>query len=783
MKSSVQRALGVLCLCSAIVLSACGGDTGGCTIDIDCSSGKVCKGGACVAPGQCAPGVLSCSDSSQCGAQNICSSGCCTPVSGCATSTDCTDASLPHCNATSHVCEKCASSTQCPSSKVCSSAGRCEAGCAADTDCKVAGKTRCTTGGFCGECKASADCTDAARPICGSGVCFGCGSNADCGGATPVCNPSSKACVVCLDAQNSGGVNPACTGPAKPLCDGNSVCIGCNTTAQCDGGKVCDAGTKTCRTPALASFASSASTLTPSATATLTATLDVATPSGVDVTVSITSGGGSLAAPKITIAAGATSGTVVYTAPGAVDTVALKASFGGVDKTVNLVVSAAPVALDSLTPAAASVLVGATTTLTATLTAQATTSTVIGLVSSAPGTATVPASVTIAAGASTASVTVTGVAANASSATITASYGGVDKTANVTVTAAASSFMVIRVDGGGAALAATAAAVFVEERKFSDGSLVRSVAMPTTVAATGNTALVLTGNSGTEGGLSRSANGKYVTLGGYSMAVGTATPNTTTGTVATRVAGRIDAAGNIDTTTRFGTTQFSAGTIRGVTSSTGAEFWASGSNSGVVYTTLGGTAPVALNTAPPINNRHINIFGGNLYVSQATGVFQGISAVGTGLPTAATTITLLSGFPTASATTISPATFAMLDTDNNGTMDTLYLAHEAVPAVADTLAVEKWTLSGTTWSKSAMVPKLPTGAGASGAIGVTVLVDGGVTRVVATSFESASTVPNRIVTFIDDGSASPAATVLITSASTAGSAVAAFRGLALSPTP
>ena len=158
MKSSFQRALGVLCLLSAALLSACGGDTAGCVLDTDCGTGKVCKTGACVAPGQCAPDVLSCSESAQCGAQKICSSGCCTPVTGCATSTDCTDASLPHCNATSHVCEKCSSSTQCSGGKVCSPLGRCEASCLGDGDCtKLTSTPKCTAGGYCGQCKIVSD--------------------------------------------------------------------------------------------------------------------------------------------------------------------------------------------------------------------------------------------------------------------------------------------------------------------------------------------------------------------------------------------------------------------------------------------------------------------------------------------------------------------------------------------------------------------------------------------------------------------------------------------------
>ncbi|MBD2767718.1 hypothetical protein IC235_07410 [Hymenobacter sp. BT664] len=43
----------------------------------------------------------------------------------------------------------------------------------------------------------------------------------------------------------------------------------------------------------------------------------------------------------------------------------------------------------------------------------------------------------------------------------------------------------------------------------------------------------------------------------------------------------------------------------------------------------------ALSTGTPTNNRALNIFGGNLYVSSASGSSFGVSQVGTGLPTTA----------------------------------------------------------------------------------------------------------------------------------------------------
>ena len=890
---------------AALLLSACGGSPNSCAISGDCSKGLVCQAGACVAASQCGPGVLSCSDTSQCGSAKICQQGCCTAVQGCATSADCAAPALPHCDA-SNSCVKCASDVQCSAGRLCTLDGRCESGCATNADCKTAGRPICIAGGFCGQCKVSGDCTDPGKPVCAGGTCSGCASSADCSGANPVCNPSSKACVPCLDAQNVSGRNPACGDPAKPacvnqacavcapsaddaasganaacppaspVCDATSKCVACVNSGQCPAGSSCDGGA--CKAPVLANFATATPTVLLGGTATLTATLDVNASVATDVAVSVVSGGGALAASKITIAVGSNTGSVVYTAPAVAGTATVKASLAGVDKTVGLAISSSALALDSLLPAMLFVQAGSTATLTAALSAQATTSTSVGLSSDAAGTATVPASVNIAPGSSSAAVTVAGVAVHATAANVKASYNGVDKVAAVTVfaldltsltpaattatagsgvtttlgfspppgqatvhvsvdagtvngggtsadlaiaanatsttftvgmpasgtvnvTAAANgttkaasiavsttgappTVMVIRVDGGGAALAGTSSAVTLEEHKLTTDAALRTIAMPIAVTAAGNTALTLTGNSGTEGGLSRSGDGKYVLLAGYGIAPGTTSPNQTASSATPRVIGRVDNAGNVDTTTRittlFSGTAAASAAIRGATSTNGTDLWATGSTSGVVYTTLGGATAVALNSAVPTNNRHAHVFGGQLYVSSTTGAFQGISTVGTGAPTSGLpAITLLPGFPTAGATTISLGSFGLLDLDATPGPEVAYVAQEVVPGAADTLNVEKWTLASGTWTKSAIfAPRFPAGGGAGGAIGLAAFLHGASVRIVATTFESASATPNRLVTFIDDGSANPAVTVLATAP-----ANSAFRGVALSPTP
>src|SRR4051812_49022027 len=70
--------------------------------------------------------------------------------------------------------------------------------------------------------------------------------------------------------------------------------------------------------------------------------------------------------------------------------------------------------------------------------------------------------------------------------------------------------VVYRVGDGAAALGTSAAAVFLDEYTPA-GALVQSIPLPTT----GATALTATGNSGTEGIVSRAQNGQSLVFAGY----------------------------------------------------------------------------------------------------------------------------------------------------------------------------------------------------------------------------------------------------------------------------
>jgi peptidoglycan/xylan/chitin deacetylase (PgdA/CDA1 family) len=168
------------------------------------------------------------------------------------------------------------------------------------------------------------------------------------------------------------------------------------------------------------------------------ATLTGAAPTGGAV-VTLSSSNTSIAAvpASVTIAAGSTSITFAVTTDAvAVSTsVTITATYNGTSKTVTLTVLP-PSMLSAVSLSPASVSAGSSSTGTATLTGTAPTGgAVVTLSSSNTSVATVPASVTIAAGSTSITFAVTTAAVTAStSVTITATYNGASQTATLTVT-------------------------------------------------------------------------------------------------------------------------------------------------------------------------------------------------------------------------------------------------------------------------------------------------------------------------------------------------------------
>ena len=188
--------------------------------------------------------------------------------------------------------------------------------------------------------------------------------------------------------------------------------------------------------------------------------------------------------------------------------------------------------------------------------------------------------------------------------------------------------------------------------------------------------------------------------------------------------------------------------------------------------TLGSTG-TTIRVSGTVNNlRHAHVFGGQLYVSSASGnATRGVLAVGTGLPTTADTVAAqIAPFPS----NLSANSFAVLDLDPVVVgPDTVYVAFDQGGAIG-TANLQKWTYDGTTWAQATFAPSLASTT-VPNALGLTTWVEGTAVHIVMTTAES----PARLIEIVDDGTtATPAASVLATAEENT-----AFRGVARSPRP
>jgi predicted extracellular nuclease len=259
-------------------------------------------------------------------------------------------------------------------------------------------------------------------------------------------------------------------------------------------------------------------------------------------------------------------------------------------------------------------------------------------------------------------------------ATVVASAGLVALTAATPAAAAAfteGDVVVLRIGDGAGALSGAAAPVFLDEYTPA-GGLVQSVPVPTATVGD-DRRLTNSGSATSEGALSLSADGRWLTFGGYDAAPGTATVAGTTSAATNRVVARAGADGLIDTSTALGDA-YSGGNIRAVTTDDGSRYWTAGATGGVRFATAGAATSTSITGGAPGNVRAVGIAGGQLYAGSASSPFAGVSAVGTGLPTAAATATLQI---TPQAASPSPYGFVLLDRDAAVPgPDTAYLADD-----------------------------------------------------------------------------------------------------------
>ena len=192
--------------------------------------------------------------------------------------------------------------------------------------------------------------------------------------------------------------------------------------------------------------------------------------------------------------------------------------------------------------------------------------------------------------------------------------------------------------GDGAALSAngTGAAIFLDEYTTS-GAFVGTLSSP--ISTTDTTGLVDSYTAGSEGALTLSADGKYLTIAGYHAAIGTTGVATAAGL--TRGVALINAAGVVDVSTSLTqASTYGANNIRSAVTTNGTDLFLTGTGAtgtaGIRTAVVGGTTSTQLNNGdatPTTNTRVANLFGGDLYFSTGSGT-QGIYKVGSGASTA-----------------------------------------------------------------------------------------------------------------------------------------------------
>ena len=254
---------------------------------------------------------------------------------------------------------------------------------------------------------------------------------------------------------------------------------------------------------------------------------------------------------------------------------------------------------------------------------------------------------------------------------------------------ASGNVVVERVGDGSAALSTSATAVFLDTylpgiANQSSPTSTATILSAGTANATTNL-LTLSGTAITEGQITRSSNGLFITLSGFSAPAGTATIASTTAVAYNRVVLTVDGGGT-SANYRTSSTFYSGNDPRSATFN-GTNFYAAGGSTGIgFYNATSGNSTVISSTST--NNRVVSIQNGQLYFSTGAGTTRGVYAVGTGVPTTtgqtSTNVINTGGSGSSSAFQFNSAgTIAYIADDNT---------------LAGGGGVQKWTFSASTWS-------------------------------------------------------------------------------------
>ncbi len=308
--------------------------------------------------------------------------------------------------------------------------------------------------------------------------------------------------------------------------------------------------------------------------------------------------------------------------------------------------------------------------------------------------------------------------------------------------------VVLRLGDGIQSLSALGNATYLDQFTF-DGNYLGTMGIPDV----GTEALVMAGNTASEGALSRSANGMYLTFGGYNTErLLTGSVNGAAAASVHRVVGQVDGLGTFGLPAKT-TSQFSGNSFRSAVSDGLSNYWGAGGSSGTYYL---GTASIAAPVQNTIaNTRVLNAFNGNLYFSTSSGT-RGIYKI-SGYPRSTATSSVVVSTGAGS----SPYGFAI-----NADETIVYVADDSPTNSSG--GIQRWDKIGESWTNNYTL-----GTGSSvGARGIAVDFVGAQPVLYATTAEGTS---NRVIRIVDAGAASPAVTI-----ATAG-ANQAFRGVQFGP--
>jgi hypothetical protein len=367
----------------------------------------------------------------------------------------------------------------------------------------------------------------------------------------------------------------------------------------------------------------------------------------------------------------------------------------------------------------------------------------------------------------------------------------------------------------------------------SGGAMVSSYTLPTADGIGGSANLGIVGEYGSssEGNIQPSADGRFLTLGGYgatasangiqaatdaannsSFALGTAYSVQTIAlgqsadTDVPRIAERIDVNGSVDSSTAL-YDLFNTNNPRSVFSNDGTSVYISGQGDGLSADEGIFYAPVGLNTSTSsgtptgiynsVDTRFVTGFGANLYFSvDKKAVITGVFGF-PGFPTSGASPTRITaannGLTGSSQVNYSPEGFFFANATTLYVADTGQPKNKTSPASGGG-GIQKWVLSGGTWSlqyifnnPSAFISRNSAPRASSGETGfeaITGQVEGGTVTLYAVSYTAADDEANGLYKIADVLSATTnPGTVPTEIESAPGSGGIVFKGVAIALSP